>query len=108
MTSWARAGRLSSASTARLGGSRAIDVCHRKGIGDGLREGLARNCYAESFSRRVGQEVWGTDAPRRFFGDKHWNEPLKWNRDALKEFGRPARVFCASMADVFEESSGFT
>jgi protein gp37 len=43
------------------------------------------------------------DEPRRFFGDKHWNEPLKWNRDALKDFGRPARVFCASMADVFED-----
>lgn len=61
------------------------------------------HCYAESFSHRVGQEVWGVDAPRRFFGDKHWNEPLKWNRDALKTYGRPARVFCASMADVFED-----
>lgn len=61
------------------------------------------NCYAESFSKRVGQSVWGIDSPRRFFGDKHWNEPLKWNRDALKTFGRPARVFCASMADVFED-----
>jgi protein gp37 len=61
------------------------------------------NCYAESFSRRVGQEVWGTDAPRRFFGDKHWDEPLKWNANALNKLGRPARVFCASMADVFED-----
>lgn len=61
------------------------------------------HCYAESFSKRVGQSVWGVDEPRRFFGDKHWNEPPKWNRDALKEFGRPARVFCASMADVFED-----
>lgn len=61
------------------------------------------HCYAESFSNRVGQKVWGADAPRRFFGDKHWNEPLKWDRDAMKTFGRPARVFCASMADVFED-----
>jgi protein gp37 len=61
------------------------------------------HCYAESFSNRVGENVWGTDAPRRFFGDKHWNEPLKWNRTALADFGRPARVFCASMADVFED-----
>lgn len=60
------------------------------------------HCYAESFAKRIGQNVWGVDAPRRFFGDKHWNEPLKWNRTALKDFGRPARVFCASMADVFE------
>jgi protein gp37 len=61
------------------------------------------HCYAESFSKRVGNDVWGVDAPRRFFGDKHWNEPLKWNKTAMKDFGRPARVFCASMADVFED-----
>lgn len=61
------------------------------------------HCYAESFSNRTGSKVWGTDAPRRFFSDKHWNEPVKWNRDALRDFGRQARVFCASMADVFED-----
>lgn len=60
------------------------------------------NCYAESFSGRMGQKLWGVNADRRFFGDKHWNEPLKWNRTALDTLGRPARVFCASMADVFE------
>jgi protein gp37 len=60
------------------------------------------HCYAETFSRRVGQKVWGVDAPRRFFGPKHWAEPLKWNRDALKA-GVRRRVFCASMADVFED-----
>lgn len=60
------------------------------------------NCYAETFSKRVGQGVWGKDAPRRFFGEKHWREPLKWDRDAL-EGGVRRRVFCASMADVFED-----
>ncbi|HEY2497314.1 MAG TPA: DUF5131 family protein [Candidatus Angelobacter sp.] len=66
------------------------------------------HCYAESFSKRVGEDVWGKDAPRRTFGEKHWNEPLKWDRDALKTFGRPARVFCASMADVFEVRDDLT
>lgn len=66
------------------------------------------HCYAEGFAKRVGQKVWGLDAPRRFFGDKHWNEPLKWNRTALADFGRPARVFCASMADVFEDRAELT
>lgn len=61
-----------------------------------------QHCYAETFSKRVGQKVWGIDAPRRFFGPKHWNEPLKWNRDAIKA-GVRRRVFCASMADVFED-----
>lgn len=59
------------------------------------------HCYARGFDKRVGGDHW--NGTRRFFGDKHWNEPLKWNRHALKQFGRPARVFCASMADVFEQ-----
>lgn len=61
------------------------------------------NCYARTFDRRVGGAHWGKDAPRRFFGDKHWNEPLRWDRDAHATYGRNARVFCASMADVFED-----
>ncbi len=60
------------------------------------------HCYAETFSKRVGKNVWGPIAERRFFGDKHWNEPVKWNRLA-RENGMPFRVFCASMADVFED-----
>jgi protein gp37 len=34
--------------------------------------------------------------------DRYWQKPLKWNRDAERS-GVPARVFCASMADVFED-----
>lgn len=61
-----------------------------------------KHCYAESFSKRYGHKIWGVDAERRFFGDKHWNEPVKWNREAEKA-GERRRVFCASMADVFED-----
>jgi len=61
-----------------------------------------KNCYAETFSKRTGNDVWGVDRPRRFFGDDHWSKPLKWNRDAEKA-GKRARVFSASMADVFED-----
>ena len=60
------------------------------------------HCYAETFARRVGHRVWGVQADRRFFGDKHWDEPLKWNRAAQADNVRK-RVFCASMADVFED-----
>ena len=60
------------------------------------------HCYAETWAKRTGNSVWGADAPRRFFGDKHWNEPRKWNARAQRE-GRTHRVFCASMADVFED-----
>jgi protein gp37 len=64
-----------------------------------------KHCYAESWAKRVGQNVWGVGADRRFFGDKHWSEPLKWNADATASRKR-ARVFCASMADVFEDREG--
>jgi len=60
------------------------------------------NCYAEALANRWKFDVWGKDAPRRFFDDKHWNEPVKWNSKA-KELGERHRVFCASMADVFED-----
>lgn len=60
------------------------------------------HCYAESFAKRTGNDVWGKSAERRRFGDKHWNEPVKWNRKAEQD-GVRRRVFCASMADVFED-----
>lgn len=60
-----------------------------------------KHCYAEAWSKRVGKKVWGPKAPRRFFGDTHWNGPRKWNAEAGAS-GERARVFCASMADVFE------
>jgi len=60
------------------------------------------NCYAETFSKRVGLRVWGDRADRRFFGDQHWGEPIRWSRQAERDRVR-RRVFCASMADVFED-----
>jgi len=68
------------------------------------------NCYAREFARRMGfnasgkkgPELWGKDAPRRFFGDKHWAEPLHWNRQAEAD-GVRRKVFCASMADWSED-----
>jgi protein gp37 len=60
-----------------------------------------KHCYAEAWAKRVGKQIWGPKAPRRFFGDTHWAGPWKWNQEAGKR-GERARVFCASMADVFE------
>jgi len=62
------------------------------------------NCYAESLDRRVSGKAnahWGAASPRRFFGQAHWDEPLKWDKKA-EAAGERHRVFCASMADVFE------
>ncbi|MFU1980894.1 DUF5131 family protein [Bordetella hinzii] len=59
------------------------------------------HCYAETWAKRLGENVWGPKTDRRFFSDAHWKEPLKWHREAVAQ-GVRRRVFCASMADVFE------
>lgn len=59
------------------------------------------NCYAKAWDKRVGGDHWGLNAPRRFLSDANWAKPLKWNRKAERE-GVRYRVFCSSMADVFE------
>ena len=60
------------------------------------------HCYAEKWALRYGYDLWGNNQ-RRFFGEAHWKEPLIWNRKALEQNTR-ARVFCASMSDVFEDN----
>lgn len=64
------------------------------------------HCYAERDAGRFtpGKTLWGVDADRRTFGDKHWNEPKKWDAKA-KLYGVRYRVFCASMADVFDKNA---
>lgn len=58
------------------------------------------NCYAESWARRTGQgELW--QGTRRRTTPANWRKPLRWNADA-KARGVRARVFCASLADVFD------
>ena len=59
-------------------------------------------CYAEVWAKRTGHDVWGARGERRTFGAKHWAEPLAWNA-AARHAGQRRRVFCASMADVFED-----
>lgn len=62
------------------------------------------HCYAEAFDKRIGGSHWGSSAPRRVFGEKHWREPIKWNTQAEK-LGKRRRVFCNSMADVFDSEA---
>lgn len=63
------------------------------------------NCYAETLAvTRRKLPVWGP-APRfgrKFMSEGHWKGPEKWNRAAAAA-GVRHRVFCASMADVFDE-----
>lgn len=61
-----------------------------------------RFCYADGLAKRYGHELWRRKGERRMLSDANWRKPLKWNRDAERD-GVRARVFCASMADVFED-----
>lgn len=58
-------------------------------------------CYAESWAKRSGTVRWGHGEPRRRTTDANWRLPIKWNAQAQRE-GRRFRVFCASLADVFD------
>jgi hypothetical protein len=61
-------------------------------------------CYAEKWAKRSGQVEWGNH-PRRRTTEAYWRNPLAWNNRARlfqTEHGRRQRVFCASLADVFD------
>lgn len=65
-----------------------------------------KNCYAEKFATvRRKLPIWGADAPRKIASEAMWRQPLLWNRRAAEK-GVRERVFCASMADVFEDYQG--
>lgn len=91
------------------------------------------HCYAEGWAKRSGLVQWGPGAERRRTSAANWQKPLQWNAERFVEctecgwrgeqrkahsggtqcpacsFGRetlkPARrrVFCASLADVFDK-----
>lgn len=63
------------------------------------------HCYAAALDKRAGGDHWGPNQPRKRTSAKNWLEPVKWNKQAdtfFAEHGRRQRVFCASMADVFD------
>lgn len=60
-----------------------------------------KNCYAESLDHRYGGAHWGLNVYRKFQSEKYWKGPVNWNLTALRQ-GHRAKVFCASMADLFE------
>lgn len=63
------------------------------------------HCYAERDAHRYapGRVLWGAHSERRTFGDAHWEAPRRWARTMPAKLGRRPRVFCASMADVFDK-----
>jgi len=81
-----------------------------------------QHCYAErDMDHRYGKVAWGPSGTRVKTSTANWNKPLKWNREAacLETFDcnagdhadccpqkRRPLVFCASLADVFEQWHG--
>lgn len=81
------------------------------------------HCYAEAMAKRNPGTLgtWGDNGTRVVGGEPYWRLPLKWNEaaaciqsfdcsagdhsDACPQKIRP-RVFCASLADVFEDWGG--
>jgi len=60
-------------------------------------------CYAErDMDNRFGRVSWGPAGTRVITSKANWKKPVQWDRDA-KQRGIRYRVFCASLADVFED-----
>lgn len=58
-------------------------------------------CYAETMAERFKHAEWGVNGTRRKTSKQNWAKPKQWNREA-ENTGKRFKVFCASMADVFE------
>ena len=65
------------------------------------------HCYAETQNafRKWNGGTWGPHAPRKRTSETTWKNPIRWNakaREFKREHGHRPRVFCASLADVFD------
>jgi protein gp37 len=64
-------------------------------------------CYAAALSCRYGwrdgrgRDLWDVSADRKRTSSAYWRGPLRWNERA-QAAGTRRRVFCASMADIFD------
>ncbi|MBU9380695.1 phage Gp37/Gp68 family protein [Burkholderia gladioli] len=66
------------------------------------------NCYAEHMmDTRMHRVKWGPGQPRARTSAANWREPVRWNarhEEFFAAHGRRQRVFCASLADVFDNA----
>lgn len=62
-----------------------------------------QNCYAlDLMETRYRKVKWGPQGTRLRTSETYWKQPYKWNKQAKKQ-GTRFRVFCASLADMFED-----
>jgi protein gp37 len=60
------------------------------------------HCYAEAMmDTRYGRVKWGPHGERKRTSEANWRKPIAWDKAAAMR-GVRARVFCASLADVFD------
>ena len=69
-------------------------------VSDGCKFCYADASYGAKIKGKTGLPIWGPTAAREAAAESYWNEPKKWLRDWKEE--RRMRIFCASLADVFE------
>jgi protein gp37 len=63
------------------------------------------HCYAEvMMDHRFHKVQWGPHGIRKRTSASNWGKPFLWARDAAIR-GKSARVFCASVADVFDNKA---
>ena len=63
-----------------------------------------RHCYAEALTARYQWTTWGPSGQRVRTSAATWQKPGHWNTRAAS-YRRRRRVFCASLADVFDEQA---
>jgi protein gp37 len=82
------------------------DHTHNPWIGCTKVSPACDHCYAAvSTPARAMHVEWGAGQPRHRTSEANRKEPLRWNANHDKffaEHGRRQRVFCASLADVFD------
>lgn len=59
------------------------------------------HCYAATLSNRHKWAEWGAGNDRKRTSASNWRQPITWDRKA-KAAGEQRFVFCASLADVFD------
>jgi len=89
-----------------MGAKTNIEWCHRTFnpfIGCTKVSPGCDHCYAEAMmDKRLHKVKWGGTPIRT--SESNWQQPLKWDADARKR-GVRERVFCASLADVFDNNA---
>jgi protein gp37 len=81
-------------------GSALPGFTHNPWIGCTRVSSACDACYAEALSKRRGWAEWGNH-PRHRTSEANRRQPLIWNRKAAIS-GVRRKVFCASLADVFD------